>query len=74
MTPLDAKKEEINDMDIKNRNKELTQNSSKVYEEDAKDENALLKKENKYYFLYYLNLHELNYNIKLFDNLILFGI
>lgn len=44
MTPLDEKKEEINDMDIKNRNKELTQNSSKVYEEDAKDENALLKK------------------------------
>ena len=42
--PFDEKKEDINDMDIKNRNKDLTQNSSKVYEEDAKDENSVLKK------------------------------
>ena len=44
ITTLDEKKEDINDMDIKNRNKDLTQNSSKVYEEDSKDENTLLKK------------------------------
>jgi len=41
ITPLNDKKEEINDMDIKNRNQDLT---SKVYEEDGKDESALLKK------------------------------
>lgn len=44
ITSLDDKKDEINDMEIKNRNKDLTQNSSKVYEEDEKDENTLLKK------------------------------